>query len=80
MQARAMMTTITERGQTVVPAAIRRRHGLTATSRLEWIEDGDVIHVVPIPADSVGAGRGLLKGAGLRKALLASRGEDRVRE
>jgi len=75
-----MKTTVTERGQTVVPAAIRRRHGLTASSKLEWIEDGDSIRVIPLPADTIEAGRGMFKGRGLRQALLKARREDRTRE
>jgi len=75
-----MMTTITERGQTVVPASIRRKHGLTASSKLEWVEDGDSIRVIPLPADPIEAGKGLFKGRGLRKALLTSRREDCTRE
>lgn len=72
-----MTTTITERGQTVIPAGIRRRHGLTARSRLEWIEDGDSIRVVPLPADTIKGSRGLFRGFSLGDALLKSRREDR---
>lgn len=33
-----MQTTITERGQTAVPAAIRKRYNLKPHTKLEWIE------------------------------------------
>ena len=47
----AMRSTITVRGQTVVPAPIRERFGLGPSTRLEWIVDGDgSIRVVPAPA------------------------------
>jgi len=43
-----MRSTITSRGQTVVPAPIRERFRLGPTTRLEWIVEGDgSIRVVP---------------------------------
>lgn len=59
-----MRTTVTERGQTVVPAAIRRSHAIETRSRLEWIDDGRSIRVVPIPADPIAAAQGSSKGLG----------------
>lgn len=67
---------MTDRGQTAVPARIRRRFGLKAGQKLEWIEDGKVIYVLPIPKDPIGAFRGSAKGKGLVRALLESRAED----
>ena len=75
-----MTTTVTERGQTVVPAAIRRRYGLGAASKLAWVDDGECLRVVPLPADTIKAARGLFRGQGLRQALLKSRRGDQARE
>ncbi len=66
-----MRTTVTERGQTVVPAKIRREHRIEAQTRLEWIDDGYSIRVVPIPEDPVRAARG--SSHGLSRRLLAER-------
>ena len=66
-----MRTTVTERGQTVVPARIRRDYGIEAQTRLEWIDDGHSIRVIPIPEDPVRAARGSSHGLGRR--LLAER-------
>jgi len=49
-----MRTTVTKRAQTSVPAAIRKRYGIKGGDSLEWIDDGQVIKVVPIPADPTG--------------------------
>lgn len=57
-----MRTTVTARGQTVVPARIRRDHGIEARTRLEWIDDGMTIRVIPVPADPIRSVRGSFSG------------------
>ena len=74
-----MKSTITSRGQTVIPAAIRRRFGLTPADGLEWIVDGDEIRVVPVHKDPIAAFRGQGKG-GATERLLTERRRDRERE
>jgi AbrB family looped-hinge helix DNA binding protein len=66
-----MDTLVTKQGQTVVPAAIRRRHHIESGSRLVWLDDGETIRVVPVPADSIQALRG--RGRGLTERLFAER-------
>jgi AbrB family looped-hinge helix DNA binding protein len=74
-----MRSTITSRGQTVIPAEIRRRFGLTPADGLEWaIRDG-VIQVVPVRRDPVAAFRGQGAGGATRR-LLAERQADRNKE
>lgn len=72
-----MRTTITKRSQTSVPATIRERYGIGGGDFLEWIDDGLVIKVIPIPADPIRALRGSAKGERLTEKLLAARREDR---
>ena len=72
-----MRTTVTERGQTVVPARIRHDHGIEAQTKLEWIDDGYTIRVVPIPEHPVRAARGSSRGLGRR--LLTERERERAR-
>jgi AbrB family looped-hinge helix DNA binding protein len=72
-----MKTTVTERGQTVVPAKIRRDHGIEPQTRLEWIDDGRSIRVVPLPGDPIRASKGASKGLGRR--LLDERARERAR-
>lgn len=75
-----MRTTITQRAQTVVPAAIRDRYGIKSGDYLEWIDDGQMIKVIPIPADPIKALRGSAKGEQLLKRLIETRQEDKQRE
>jgi bifunctional DNA-binding transcriptional regulator/antitoxin component of YhaV-PrlF toxin-antitoxin module len=75
-----MTSTISVRGQTVVPTAIRRRYNITPQTRLEWLDDGHSITVVPIPMDPFKALRGRFKGDELSTVLLKSRAEDRRRD
>lgn len=72
-----MRTTVTKRAQTVVPALIRERYNIQDGDYLEWIDDGQVIKVIPIPADPIKALRGSAKGERLTEKLLTSRQEDR---
>ena len=73
-----MRTTVTSRGQTVVPAKIRREHVIRPATLLEWIDDGETIRVVPIPPDAIRTAIGSTKGLGER--LLNKRRRDRDRK
>jgi bifunctional DNA-binding transcriptional regulator/antitoxin component of YhaV-PrlF toxin-antitoxin module len=72
-----MKTTVTARGQTVVPAKIRRDHQISAQTQLEWLDDGETIRVIPLPPDAIRAVRGI--STDLRQRLLAERERERQR-
>lgn len=57
-----MLSTITSRGQTVIPAEIRRRFNLTPAQRLEWVVKDGEIRVYPVDQDPIAAFRGRGKG------------------
>ena len=75
-----MRTTVTKRAQTVVPAVLRERYGIKDGDFLEWIDDGEIIKVIPIPADPIEALRGSARGERLLEKLLESRRRDAERE
>jgi antitoxin PrlF len=56
--------TLTEKGQVVIPAEIRARHGLTAGTQVEFVDDDGVIRLLVrrrvAPSDPA-AGYGLVK-------------------
>ena len=74
-----MQSTITERGQTVVPAQIRKMFHLSPADRLEWLVDSEGIRVLPVKADPVKAFRGQGLG-GSTQRLLAQRRQDALNE
>jgi AbrB family looped-hinge helix DNA binding protein len=67
-----MQSTITERGQTVVPVQIRKMFHLSPADRLEWLVDADGIRVLPVRADPILAFRGQGRG-GATTRMLAQR-------
>ena len=72
-----MQTAVTKRGQTVIPASIRKRYQIHEGDYLVWIDDGDMIRVVPVSRDPIQALRGSGRGERLVERLLAARQEDR---
>ena len=76
-----MTTTLSERGQTAIPAQIRKRWKLKAHQKLVWVDDGMVIYLMPAAKDPIAALRGSFsKGKDLSRALLRSRRDDARRD
>ena len=76
-----MRSTITARGQTVIPADIRRRFNLSPSDRLEWFIEDDTIRVVPVRANPIEAFRGRGRGrGGTVDRLVVERQTDRACE
>jgi len=75
-----MQTTISKRGQTVVPSTIRKNHQLHDGDRLVWLDDGEMIKVIPVPRDTVGALKGIARGERLLEELIRYRRAERARE
>jgi AbrB family looped-hinge helix DNA binding protein len=75
-----MLTIVSSRGQTAIPAKIRRKYGIKGNSKLQWIDEGGVITVVPISDDPIKSFRGKSKGKNLVKSLLENRREEREKD
>mgnify|MGYP001156588259 CR=1 FL=1 len=71
-----METTVTKRGQTVIPATIRRQYRIQDGDRLTWIDEGQSIRVVVVPADAIAALEGSGRGERLVERLLNERRKD----
>ena len=74
-----MRSTITQRGQTVIPAEIRHQFQLGPADRLEWVVQGEQIRVVPVRANPIEAFRGRGSGSATRR-LLADRRKEAAEE
>ena len=73
-----MRSTITARGQTVIPAPIRARFALGPSQRLEWIVEADgSIRVVPVDPSPVKAFRGMGRRGGSTQRLITEREVER---
>ncbi|TAK35893.1 MAG: AbrB/MazE/SpoVT family DNA-binding domain-containing protein [Chloroflexota bacterium] len=72
-----MRTTVTLRGQTVIPAELRRRYGIADGTQVEWVDTGAGLKIIPIPPDPIAALRGIGKGEHLVERLLEERRRDR---
>jgi len=75
-----METIITERGQTSVPAVLRRKYHLQPHSKLVRVDMGSSIHVVPVSLNPIAGLRGLFRGRSLTARLLQDRHAERARE
>ena len=74
-----MRSTITRRGQTVIPAEIRNRLHLSPADRLEWVIEGNSLRVIPVKKDPVAGFRGQGMG-GSTSRLIVDRENDRKSE
>lgn len=73
-------TSVTERGQTVVPAEIRKRYNIKKGTKLAWLDDGQTIIVLPVPEDPLQALYGCAVNENLSDALMEYRREERARD
>jgi len=74
------VTTLTMKGQVVIPAPLRKKLKLQKGSRLHVEELNGRIIMEPLPDDLVASGRGLLQSKGkVLKALRRDRADERKR-
>ena len=72
-----LKTTITRKGQTVIPAKIRKKYGMSEGVTIQWIDTGETITVVPIQKGKIRTLRGIVRGGKLLEKLLHERNVDR---
>ncbi|MBI1800943.1 MAG: AbrB/MazE/SpoVT family DNA-binding domain-containing protein [Chloroflexi bacterium] len=74
-----METTATTKGQIVIPAALRKKYGIKAGTRIRITDEGERIILQPITRQYIHGLRGSLKGGGGLKALIEERRRERDR-
>ena len=68
-----METTMTSKGQIVIPSSLRRKFGLKEGVRIQLLDDGEQIVLKPITPQYVRKLRGILKGSKGMQALIEDR-------
>lgn len=61
MQGKPVITTISTRGQTVIPVEIRRKLGLDEQCRVLWTIEGSTARITRVPDDPIEALWGVFK-------------------
>ena len=76
-----MSIRLSSKGWVVIPAEMRAKHGLKPGSEVRVVDCGGVLSIVPVPADPINAGLGLLKGEdSLTAFITAEHRHERERE
>lgn len=71
---------VTSKGQLVVPAEIRRRYGIKAGTRINFVEENGRIIFQPVTREYIRSFRGIFKLKSGEKAATQEFREDRDRE
>jgi AbrB family looped-hinge helix DNA binding protein len=58
---KSLTSTITSKGQLVIPVKLRRKHGFRKGTRVAFIEDGTRLVLQPVTPEYVRSLRGILK-------------------
>ena len=77
MEENTLKTTVSTRFQTVIPTELRKKFGIKSNSKLDWIDGGSVMIVVPVPEDPIGSLRGMFLEKDFTDSFLKNRREDR---
>ena len=75
-----MPVAVSIRGQTVIPAEIRKKYGIRANSKVEFIDTGEEIIVVPLPERPFEDSFGILKGVSTKDLFEMRRKERESRK
>jgi AbrB family looped-hinge helix DNA binding protein len=72
---------VSTKGWVVIPRDLREKYGLKKGTRVQVVDYGDLLALVPLPDDPVQALHGMLEGGpSLTEDLLAERARERARE
>lgn len=72
---------VSAKGWVVIPKRIREKHGLKKGSRVQVVDYGPILALVPLPSDPIEALHGMFEhGRPLTEDLLKERVRERARE
>ena len=70
-----MTVTVSVKGQMVIPAKIRKKYHIKPESKVELIDTGKEIVIIPIPSNPFRQSKGILKGVATKDLIKARRKE-----
>lgn len=73
-------STVTSKGQVVIPKRLREKYGIRPATLIRWIEKDKGILMVPESEDPIVTMRGMFKGSGMLKAYLNEKKLEKQRE
>jgi AbrB family looped-hinge helix DNA binding protein len=80
-EGRMHTATVSAKGWVVIPKSMRDKHGLKKGSRVQVLDYGQILAIVPLPDDPVEALHGMFEtGTLLTGELLIERKRDRAKE
>jgi len=68
-----MTVTVSARGQMVIPVSIRKRYAINAHTKVELLDLGKEVVIVPVTGRSLSKARGILKGVSTKDLIKARR-------
>ena len=71
---------VTSKGQLVVPSKIRRKYGIKAGTRVNFVEEGDRIIFQPVTSEYIRSFRGMFKQKPGEKSVLQEHYDERRAE
>lgn len=76
-----MIVTVSTKGQIVIPSQIRKKYNLKPKSKIEFLDRGKEIVLIPLPENPFKSSYGILKGKGIStKDLIDFRRAERKKE
>jgi len=73
-----MYTSATGKGQVLIPVALRRKFGIKPGTKIQVFEENGRIVLQPVTREQIRRVRGMFKGAGALKLLMAERKREEV--
>lgn len=70
-----MTVTVSTKGQMVIPSSIRKKYRIKPRSKVEFLDMGNEIVIVPIPNNSFIESRGALRGVNVEDLIKQRRKE-----
>ena len=75
-----MKAKVTTRGQVSIPAEIRKKFNIESDSKVQWVIEGNVIKVIPLPKDAIAAFKGRGTKGYSTEQLMKDRRKERGKE